>query len=445
MAQLRESGAASILQTRGLEVGYRTRRVLGDVYLEVSPGEVLCLVGANGCGKSTLLKTLARQLEPLGGSVLLDGADARGMRARDFARKVSVMLTGQPASEMLSCLDVVETGRIPYTDGLGRLCDPDKQAVEQAMRATGSWHLRGRDFMQISDGQRQRVLLARAIAQEPAAMLLDEPMSYLDVRHQLELLATLRGMARDTGCALVMSLHEMSLVGKVADKVACVCDGAVMAQGTPEEVLGEAVMGQVFGLEDCAYDEVLGSVERAPLASPARVFVLAGAGRAAGAMRALRRAQVGFCAGILAENDVDCVIAKRLTSHVLSVPEFCAVDENALARGLEALQGCEALLDCLGEHLGPANERCEELRQAAREMGMRVFADVQECLESLGREAGAAGEADWRQAAGKHRGRRGGAGAADTQAADKRPACTNGVSKEAAAAEVDGGDKGALA
>ena len=405
MMQTRKN-ATPALQTRGLEVGYRRRRVLGDVCLEVAPGEVLCLVGANGCGKSTLLKTLARQLEPLGGSVLLDGADARGMRARDFARQVSVMLTGQPTSEMLSCLDVAQTGRIPYTDGLGRLAEADKQAVEQAMRATGSWHLRGRDFMQISDGQRQRVLLARAIAQEPATMLLDEPMSYLDVRHQLELLATLRGMARDTGCALVMSLHEMSLVGKVADKVACVRDGAVVAQGTPEDVLDEGVMGEVFGLGDCAYDAVLGCVERAPLSAPARVFVLAGAGRAAGAMRALRRAQVGFCAGILAENDVDCTIAKCLTSHVVSVPEFCAVDEAALARGLETLRGCEALLDCLGDRLGPAIERCGELRQAARDLGLPVFGDVRECLAFLPHDDSVSAQADWRRPAVMHPSRR---------------------------------------
>ncbi len=402
MAQSGKS-CAPVLQTCDLEVGYRQRRVLGRVSLEAAPGEVVCLVGANGCGKSTLLKTLARQLDPLGGCVMLDGTDARGMAAREFARRVSVMLTGQPASEMLSCLDVVETGRVPYTDGLGRLSAADKQAVEGAMRATGSWHLRTRDFMQISDGQRQRVLLARAIAQEPAVMLLDEPMSYLDVRHQLELLATLRAMALDTGCALVMSLHEMALVGKVADKVACVRDGAVVAQGTPEQVLSEAVMGEVFALEDCAFDAVLGSVERAPLDSEARVFVLAGAGRAAGAMRALRRAQVGFCAGILAANDVDCTVARRLTSHVVSVPEFCEVDEAALERGRQALRGCEALLDCLGEHLGPGNWRCGELRACARALGMPVFSDVQACLEALGREQdGPAQGADWRRPAARH-------------------------------------------
>lgn len=393
-----------IMQAKALQAGYQRRRVVSGVELDVAPGEVLCLVGANGCGKSTLLKTMARQIEPLGGTVLLDGEQAQALRARDFARRVSVMLTGHLACEMLTCLDVVETGRVPYTDGLGRMSRDDKASVEQAMRATGSWHLRGRDFMQISDGQRQRVLLARAIAQQPAVMLLDEPMSYLDVRHQLELLATLRGMARETGCALVMSLHEMSLVSRVADKVACLHDGAVVAQGAPEDVLTEAIVGQVFDLGDAAFDQVLQAVEDAPLASRPRVFVLAGAGRAAAGMRALRRAGVGFCAGIVAENDVDCVLARRLSAHVESVPAFCEVDEAALARGLEALAGCEAVLDCLGEAVGPQNERCRRLVDAAREQGMPVFGDVKACLAAIGPGAGEDGGRSWKEPAGRHRG-----------------------------------------
>ena len=173
------------LQTCGLNVGYGRRCVVGGVTLDLVPGEVLCLVGPNGSGKSTLLKTIAGQIAPLGGTVLLDGRNASSFKADELARSLSVMLTGRMACEMLSCLDVVETGRIPYTNALGTLRETDREAVRGAMQAVGAWELRERDFMQISDGQRQRVLLARAIAQDAPVMALDEPTSYLGIRHQL--------------------------------------------------------------------------------------------------------------------------------------------------------------------------------------------------------------------------------------------------------------------
>ena len=204
------------LQTCGLNVGYGRRCVVGGVTLDLVPGEVLCLVGPNGSGKSTLLKTIAGQIAPLGGTVLLDGRDASSFKADELARSLSVMLTGRMACEMLSCLDVVETGRIPYTNALGTLREADREAVRGAMQAVGAWELRERDFMQISDGQRQRVLLARAIAQDAPVMALDEPTSYLDIRHQLELLARVRDLARTRGWTCLLSLHELALAQKVA-------------------------------------------------------------------------------------------------------------------------------------------------------------------------------------------------------------------------------------
>ena len=167
-----------------------------------------------------------------------------------------------------------------------------------------------------------------------------------------------------------------------------------------------------FDLDDAAFDQVLQAVDDAPLASSPRVFVLAGAGRATAGMRALRRAGVGFCAGIVAENDVDCVLARRLSSHVESVPAFCEVDEAALARGLEALAGCEAVLDCLGKTVGPQNERCRRLADAAREQGIPVFDDVKACLAAIGPGAGEDGGHSWKAPVGRHRGMTGRTGGA---------------------------------
>ena len=373
------------LQTRGLDVGYGRRCVVGNVTLDLVPGEVLCLVGPNGSGKSTLLKTIAGQIAPLGGGVLLDGRDASSFKADELARNLSVMLTGRMACEMLSCLDVVETGRIPYTNALGTLHEADREAVKSAMQAVGAWELRDCDFMQISDGQRQRVLLARAIAQDAAVMALDEPTSYLDIRHQLELLACVRDLARTRGWTCLLSLHELALAQKVADRVACVCEGGIFAQGTPEDVLDAPTVAHVFDLGRAAWSATLGCVEDAPLESVAQVFVLGGAGTAAASMRALRREGTGFCAGVLPENDVDCVLAHRLTTHVVSTPAFTVPDDETMARAREMmLASCEALVDCLGSmDAGPLEACRRELLACAQTAGLPVYGSAAQYLEAL--------------------------------------------------------------
>ena len=372
------------LQTRGLNVGYGRRCVVGGVTLDLVPGEVLCLVGPNGSGKSTLLKTIAGQIAPLGGSVLLDGRDASSFKADELARNLSVMLTGRMACEMLSCLDVVETGRIPYTNALGTLREADREAVKSAMQAVGAWELRDCDFMQISDGQRQRVLLARAIAQDAPVMALDEPTSYLDIRHQLELLAIIRDLARTRRWTCLLSLHELALAQKVADRVACVCEGGIYAQGAPEDVLDAPTVAHVFDLGRAAWSATLGCVEDAPLESAARVFVLGGAGTAAASMRALRREGACFCAGVLPENDVDCVLAHRLTAHVVSTPAFTVPDDEALARAREALADCEALVDCLGSmDAGPLEACRREMLAWAQAAGLPVYGSAAQYLEAL--------------------------------------------------------------
>ena len=372
------------LQTHGLDAGYGRRCVVGGVTFDLVPGEVLCLVGPNGSGKSTLLKTIAGQIAPLGGSVLLDGRDASSFKADELARNLSVMLTGRMACEMLSCLDVVETGRIPYTNALGTLREADREAVKSAMQAVGAWELRDRDFMQISDGQRQRVLLARAIAQDAPVMALDEPASYLDIRHQLELLACVRDLARTRGWTCLLSLHELALAQKVANRVACVCEGGIYAQGAPEDVLDAPTVAHVFDLGRAAWSATLGCVEDAPLESAARVFVLGGAGTAAASMRALRREGVGFCAGVLPENDVDCVLAHRLTTHVVSTPAFTVPDDEALARAREALAGCEALVDCLGSmDAGPLEACRREMCACARAAGLPVYGNARQYLDAF--------------------------------------------------------------
>ena len=250
----------SYLRTDGLAVGYGGRVLIGGVNVDVRPGSIVTLIGPNGAGKSTILKTIAGQLRALGGCVYLCGQDMAEASRREVARQLSVMLTDRVRTELLTCGDVVETARYPYTGRMGRLGDRDRQAVERAMRITSTWDLRERDFMHVSDGQRQRVMLARALCQEPRVLVLDAPTSYLDVRYQIELLGTLRSLAKTGEMSVVMSLHELQLARIASDWVVCVGGGRIVAQGEPQRIFVPQVIDPLYGLAAGTYDPATGAI-----------------------------------------------------------------------------------------------------------------------------------------------------------------------------------------
>ena len=176
------------IKTKDLSVGYQGKVLIRDINLDIKKGEIVTLIGPNGAGKSTILKSVTRQLKLIGGEVYLDSDEIRKLSYKSMARKVAVMLTERMKPELMTCHDVVATGRYPYTGRLGVLSGEDENKVDEALMAVHAQELGIRNFLEISDGQRQRILLARAICQEPEVMILDEPTSYLDIRHKLELL-----------------------------------------------------------------------------------------------------------------------------------------------------------------------------------------------------------------------------------------------------------------
>lgn len=250
----------TLVTTRDLVVGYEGRSLVAGIALQVRQGQIVTLIGPNGAGKSTILKTIAGHLDALGGCVLLSGKDLRDVTVRERSRELSVMLTDRVRTELLTCADIVEMGRYPYTGRLGIATLTDRQKVREAMELLQVWDLRDRDFMQLSDGQRQRVLLARAVCQEPRTLVLDEPTSHLDVRYQIELLSVLRHLAREQGLGILMTLHELPLARRASDWLVCVKEGKVALQGTPEQVFVSSVIDALFDLEPGTYDALTGDV-----------------------------------------------------------------------------------------------------------------------------------------------------------------------------------------
>uniref|UniRef100_UPI003FED6FDA ABC transporter ATP-binding protein n=1 Tax=Gemmiger formicilis TaxID=745368 RepID=UPI003FED6FDA len=242
----------SCCETQNLAVGYGAP-LLRDIALHAERGKILVLIGPNGAGKSTLLKTLAGQLAAQGGAVLLDGQDLTAYTPNARARKLALMLPHTARTELTSCFEVAAAGRYPYTGRLGILSDTDRQQVHDALCLVRAEELEDRDFARISDGQRQRVLLARAVCQQPEILLLDEPTSFLDVKGKAELMDILQVLAHEKNVAVIVTLHELELAQRLADAVVCVAPSGVSAVLTPQDAFAQDNICALFGLSSSQY------------------------------------------------------------------------------------------------------------------------------------------------------------------------------------------------
>ena len=351
--------------TRQLTVGYDGVPLIRDITLHVDRGEIVTLVGPNGSGKSTILKSITRQLRALGGQVFVASEELRAISRRDLATKVAVVLTDRVRPELMTCRDIVAMGRYPYTGRLGRLSGADAAKVDEAMAAVRALDIAERDFNTLSDGQRQRVLLARALCQEPELLVLDEPTSFLDLRHKLQLLDILRDMAKRRGIAVILSLHEIDLAQKLSDRIVFVKGDTIDRVGPPARVFTEQAVRDLYDLDRGSYDPLFGSVELAPPAGEPRTLVLSACGTGIPVYRALQQAGEPFVAGILYTNDVDWRLARRLASEVVEERPFMPIGDAAFERALYWIERCDRIIDA-GVALGETNRRMAEVVAAAR-------------------------------------------------------------------------------
>ncbi|MCS6712114.1 ABC transporter ATP-binding protein [Brachybacterium sp. EF45031] len=237
------------LSAHDLHLGYDSREVIHDVTLALPPGRVSMIVGANGSGKSTLLRGFSRLLPPRSGRVLLDGADIHRLRAKDLARRLGVLPQSPLAPDGVTVRELVSRGRYPHQGLFPHWSEEDEAAVVEALQATGTEGLSERAVDELSGGQRQRVWIAMALAQRTDVLLLDEPTTYLDVTHQLDVLDVVRDLNRRRGTTVAIVLHDLNLAARYGDHLVAVREGRIHAQGAPEEVLTEEIVRVVFGLD----------------------------------------------------------------------------------------------------------------------------------------------------------------------------------------------------
>lgn len=237
------------VKTNDLSIGYTDNLLFENLNLSIPRGEISVFVGSNGCGKSTLLRSIARLLKPQEGSILLEGKEVHSMSSREVAKKMGILPQSPVSPEGLTVHDLVKQGRYPHQSWLKRWTEEDTEKVEAAMKATRVDQFRDKPVDELSGGQRQRAWIAMTLAQDTEIILLDEPTTYLDMTHQIEILDLLFELNETQGRTIIMVLHDLNLASRYAHNIIAIKDGAVFGQGTPENVINCDLVRSVFGME----------------------------------------------------------------------------------------------------------------------------------------------------------------------------------------------------
>ncbi|TDQ35414.1 iron complex transport system ATP-binding protein [Aureibacillus halotolerans] len=236
------------MKANSLSVGYQEQLILKDLNVTLPKGKITVFLGSNGCGKSTLLRTLARLLKPQGGNVVLDGQDISKQKTKDIAKQLAILPQGPVTPEGLTVLQLVKQGRYPYQNWFKQWSEEDEKAVQKALESTRMTELQDRAVDSLSGGQRQRAWIAMTLAQDTDIILLDEPTTYLDMTHQIEILDLLFELNETEGRTIIMVLHDLNLACRYAHHIVAIRDGCVYAEGEPEEVISPAMVHEVFNM-----------------------------------------------------------------------------------------------------------------------------------------------------------------------------------------------------
>ncbi len=373
-------GSERGLAVHAVTAGYSAVPALRDVRLEVRPGQVVGLVGPNGSGKTTLVRVASRALRPMQGRVEVDGSDLHAMSAREAARLVAVVPQDLAPAFSFTALEIVLMGRSPYLSRWGGGGPQDWARARAAMAATEVHHLADRRVEELSGGERRRVILAQALAQDAPVLLLDEPTTHLDVRHVLDLLGIVRGLAVGGGTAVLAILHDLNLAASTCDRLVVLHRGRVVAEGPPEAVVTPDLLREVYGVEaEVVADELTGrpSVRVGPPPATVaplgrRAHVVGGAGRGAGVMRRLVEAGYQVSAGVLHASDTDAQIAERLNLVRVSVPPFSHIDPEAEGACRELIRDADLLVVC-DAPFGPGNVANLRLALEAARAGVPTY------------------------------------------------------------------------
>ncbi len=361
-----------ILSCQDLSVGYKNKTVLNNLSLTLEPGQFISLLGPNGAGKTTLLRTMSRHLKPLAGSIQIQGRQLEDMTAMEMAQSMAIVLTEKVSPPLFTVFEFVALGRYPHTNFLGRLNQTDYKIVQDVLASVHAKDLAQRFFADLSDGERQKALVARALAQEPKLLLLDEPTLHLDLKHRMEVMTILRNLCHSQGITVVASLHDVDVAAKVSDRVVLIKDGGMSAWGIPETVLTGKAVSDLYDFRDAQFSSHLGSIEFRGNGYRGRAFVVAGMGSGATIYRMLAKRGFSICTGVLFTNDVDYHVALSLGAECTIQTPMDPINGQALAQSLKLLDCCDLVIDC-GFDICHFNQDNLEILRTALQKGQPVF------------------------------------------------------------------------
>jgi iron complex transport system ATP-binding protein len=342
-----------MLDIESISFSYGTAKVLEDITFKADRGECIGIIGPNGSGKSTLLKTLSKILKPAAGRVILCGKELERYSAKELARNMAVVPQETNIDFAFTCLEVVLMGRNPHLKRFEIEGKRDLDVARESMTLTSTWHLRERPFSELSGGERQRVIIARALAQEPSVLLLDEPVSHLDINHQIEILDLVERLKGQRGLVVIVVLHDLNLAARYCDRLMLLYGNKIMVTGSPSEVLTQEHVGRAFRanvvirkhpITGFLYVTLLNGREARGFATGKTVHVVCGAGTGARLLFTLRSRGYNVTAGVLNVLDSDHDAAAQLGIKTISEAPFSPITPEACARAREMMRAADTIV-----------------------------------------------------------------------------------------------------
>lgn len=350
-----------------ISFAYELKEVLKKIDVNIKKGSFVCIVGPNGSGKSTFLKVISSALKPQEGVVLLENKDIKNMKKRDMAKVLSFVPQNTSVEFDFKVKDIVLMGRYPYIRRFRGETQKDLDIAERVMKYTNIAHLWERNFMELSGGERQRVILAQALVQEPKILLLDEPVSHLDLQHQVEILNLIKKMCIDSMLTVITVIHDLNMASAYGDYIIMMKDGRVMFQGTPYETLTASKIKEIFntdvyvsvspvGNKPYIYALLRPNIEKKGIG----VHVICGGGSGSEAISLLHASGFDLSSGVLSIGDLDWKISKENNAEIAEEVPFAAVSDEAYERNRELASAADAIV-LAGLYVGRANLRNIEL------------------------------------------------------------------------------------
>ena len=380
-----------LLQVEGISFGYNSQPLLYDIHTRIDAGEMVGLLGPNGSGKTTLLRLISGVLRPQQGKILLEGRDLQAWGRRGIARRIAVVPQELHAPFAFTVEEMVSLGRTPFINLLGTRNKHDISIVQDAMQSTEITPLAGRIFNELSGGERQRVIMAMALAQQPALLLLDEPTSHLDIKYQIEILELVQQLNHRLGVTVIAAMHDLNLAARYFPRLLLFQRG-IVADAGPAEVLEPHLLRRVYGID--VQVGILRGAEHLSVLPPGeatqeieqeqptqpRVHLMAGGGSGELLMRGLADAHVPFVAGALNIGDSDYALALRLASEVISEQPYAPVSMAALEQVRTSLMQVSLLIVC-PMPVGPGNLPLLQEATAAAKRGLPALLFVPDTPE----------------------------------------------------------------